>query len=39
MCLLVFLDKSSSIYATGDFYVSQPFNIPNKIVDSFLNIL
>jgi hypothetical protein len=37
-CYFVFLDKSPHMYAPGNCYMSQPFNIPNKIVDSFLNL-
>jgi hypothetical protein len=37
-CYFVFLDKSPHMYAPGNCYMSQPFNIPNNIVDSFLNL-
>ena len=37
-CYFVFLDKSPHMYAPGNCYMSQPFNIPNNIVDSLLNL-
>ena len=37
-CYFVFLDKSPHMYVRGNCYMSQPFNIPNEIVDSFQNL-
>jgi len=37
-CYFVFLDKSPHMYATGNCYMSQPFNIPNNVVNSILNL-
>jgi len=37
-CYFVFLDKSPHMYAQGNCYMPQPFNIPDWIIDSILNI-
>jgi len=37
-CYFVFLDKSPHMYAQGNCHMLQPFNIPNWIIDSILNI-
>jgi len=37
-CYFVFLDKSPHMYAQGNCYMSQPFNIPDQIIDPILNI-
>jgi len=37
-CYFVFLAKSPHMYAQGNCYMPQPFNIPDWIIDATLNI-